>query len=528
MGGVFQNVNTIVSQLAFWTGLLSVVLFAVSRFKITLPDSDELSPPLLPRAFTTAFRFWLATCSYVVGYATLYFGLLVIGSFPQLRTQLAALFLDFQNSIDSSGANPATGTPAWAALVATAALPAMPGISGIDQRVRVFLQDFASIPSKARMLAVEMLSALRVQDPTEIDDQSNLETLLAAITAHHERFDQLDETWKELQDVPTAVSRRYRKFQISNQKLMESFERDLSGSFVGITNADTARYIEQKHRDSVMKVARFIACAMLQSDGSELTVRERLQKLGLPVSLAGLNFQLSHIVVSLCFIAVTTVAGCYLSAFLYYCVQHFILQNASADLLLLLREGTPIFFAWTVATVALYTLPITLAAGVAMYVLDRTAANMPTNRIDNLTAAVLTFVGSAILALFVLLAYGVATHIFEKVQWTDLLPWVIPPALVAATFMWMSINPKNLRLDQSETIRYMIVHSSVAIIGSLLAFALWELIGGKTDPAMMNNLPDGLFLYFVVVAAGCIGACIGWVLSGTNQPFRIGNPIRKI
>jgi hypothetical protein len=110
MDEVFKNVNTIVSQLPFWTGLASVVLFAVSRFKITSPDSDELSPPILPRSFTTAFRFWLAACTYVGGYATLYFGLLVVGSFPQLRSTLASLFLDIQTAATPN--NPALGTPA--------------------------------------------------------------------------------------------------------------------------------------------------------------------------------------------------------------------------------------------------------------------------------------------------------------------------------------------------------------------------------------------------------------------------------
>jgi len=131
--------------------------------------------------------------------------------------------------------------------------------------------------------------------------------------------------------------------------------------------------------------------------------------------------------------------------------------------------------------------------------------------------------------LFVLLAYGDATHMFDdgKTQWTDLVPWVIPPSLVAATFMWLSVNPKNLTLDHSETGLYIIAHSVVAVVGSLLAYFLWMLDGGTLQSAQMKNLPAGLFIYFVIVAAGCIGGSIGWVMSGTNQPFRIGNLIRK-
>lgn len=528
MDKVFDNVNTIVSQLAFWTGLVSVMLFAVSRFKITLPDSDELSPPLLPRSFTTAFRFWLAACTYVGGYSALYFGLLVIGSFPQLRSQLSTLFLDIQSS-DNGAENLAVGTPAWAALIATAALPALPGASGIDQRVRAFLQDFASIPNKARMLGTEILGSLIVPEPAPVDDQSSLDEVLAAIKVHQHRFDQLLDGWKKLQQIPApGLFRRYKKFQTANQKLIESFQHDFSAGDAGISTVAAGLYIEQKNRESLGRMARFIACAMLQSEGSELSVRERLQKLNLPVSLAGLNFQLSHIILSLFVIALMTIIGCYLSAIAFFGVEDFILKDTSVSLSELLKDGTPIFFTWTLATVCLYTLPITLAAGAAMYVLDRAAANIPTNRQDNLTAAVLTFMGSTVLALFVLLAYGVATHMFSKVQWTDLLPWVLPPACVAATFMWLSINPSNLKLDRSETGLYMAVHSSVAMTSSLIAFALWDFTGGRIDPALINHLPPGLFVYFAVIAAGCIGASIGWVLSGTNQPFRMGNPIRKV
>jgi hypothetical protein len=106
MSVVFANVSEIISQWAFWTGLASVILFALSRFNVTLPDTDELSPPLRPRSFTTAFRFWLASSTYIIGYATLYLVLLIIGSIPELRDNLAKLFL---TDPSSSADNPASG-----------------------------------------------------------------------------------------------------------------------------------------------------------------------------------------------------------------------------------------------------------------------------------------------------------------------------------------------------------------------------------------------------------------------------------
>jgi hypothetical protein len=526
MVSVFENVNIIVAQWAFWTGLVSVVLFAGSRFKVTLPDSDELSPPLLPRSFTTGFRFWLATCTYAVGYLTLYFGLLIVASFPQLRSALSGVLPELSAEVGK----PAIGTPAWAALVATAVLPALPWVSGIDQWVRASLQDFASIPSKARMLAADMLNALAIPEPAPIDDDSSPDEICAAIKSHHERFEQMEKLWQKLQRVSApGIWRKYRDFQKDNQKLLSAIELDFSATAGGKTPGEAARYIEGKHREGVTKAARFIVCAMLNSESTELTVRQRLRELGLQVQLSGLNFRLTHIILSLFVIAFTTVAGCYLSALFYYCVEVAFRNNSELSLLDLLREGTPVFFGWTFSTVLIYVLPITLAAGAAMYVLDRAAANIPMAAADYMTAAVLTFLGSAMLALFILLAYADATHMFDdnKTQWITLVPWVIPPSLVAATFMWLSTNPKNLLLDHSETGRYIVAHSAVAVVGSLVAYFLWRLTGGTPQPAQMNNLPADLFIYFVIIAAACIGGSIGWVLSGTNQPFRIGNLIRK-
>src|SRR5262245_16188663 len=184
----------ILSDIPFWTGLVSVLLFAYGRFNVSLPDTDELSPPLTPRSFTTAFRFQLAAATYVGFYVAVYMGLLFTGSFPALQRFLIPLFGEVQTQGE------AIGTPAWAALVAMA-FPALPRFSGVDDRLRLILQDFASIPSKARMLAQEIRSLLHVREPAELDDDAPLAAVLAAIRAHKARFEQLKETWEQLQQV---------------------------------------------------------------------------------------------------------------------------------------------------------------------------------------------------------------------------------------------------------------------------------------------------------------------------------------
>ena len=92
--------STTSCRVAFWTGLVSVMLFSLSRFNVTLPDIDELSPPLRPRSFTTAFRFWLAAFVYIGCYASLYLALLAVGSVPQLREVLSRLLRHAGHSND--------------------------------------------------------------------------------------------------------------------------------------------------------------------------------------------------------------------------------------------------------------------------------------------------------------------------------------------------------------------------------------------------------------------------------------------
>jgi hypothetical protein len=136
------------------------------------------------------------------------------------------------------------------------------------------------------------------------------------------------------------------------------------------------------------------------------------------------------------------------------------------------------------------------------------------------------------LCFFVLLGYGILGGTFkgpDAVPVYQMAPWIIPPSLVAATFMWLSTDPKNLRLDRSEALRYVAWHMGAALVGSLIAYFLWKAAGGSPRPKDMNNLPAELSIYLVIITASCIGGMIGWVLSGTNRPSsaRLGNLIRK-
>ena len=278
-----SSFGNIVAQWPFWTGLGSVMLFSLSRFNVTLPDIDELSPPLRPRSFSTAFRFWLASFVYIGCYSSLYLALLVVALVPQLRELLSGL----------SGSSDLIGTPTWAALVATAVLPALPWISSIDKSVRGHLQDFASIPGKAKIIAREVLAALDVPEPAAIGSKASLRQIGAAISAHRARFDQLSQAWPKLKEIEDSLaSRRFSGFFRENEKVMDGFTQEFSS---GPTNLrpltlTSARYLEQKFRYALKKVARFMVCSMLEAESTEFRVREHWRLLGIQLHPGGLDF----------------------------------------------------------------------------------------------------------------------------------------------------------------------------------------------------------------------------------------------
>jgi hypothetical protein len=407
-------------------------------------------------------------------------------------------------------------------LIATAALPALPGVSTVDEWLRTQLQDFASIPGKARMVAREVLAVLKTPEPPAIEDRSSLDDIVAAIRAHRARFDELQRGWLNLQrEGNQRALRHYSKFFQANQKIMEGFKRDFSAEPDSWKAIDSARYIEQKYRDTLLNAAKFLVCAMFEAENTELRVRERLQARGFQIQSGGLNFRSVHIVLSLAAVAVVTIIGCHLAAVFYYLVERFVLANSTLGFFAILSQGTGTFFAWTISTVLLYTLPITLAAGAASYLLDRIAAGDRLTSADYATGAVLTFAGSSILSLFILMAYGLLGGLFkgnDPMPIYELAAWVIPPALVATTYLWLSLNPENLKLERHETWRYVLWHAGAAFVGSLIAYALWRAVGGHPRAETSGNLPDGLTIYLVLVGPICIGMAIGWVLSGTNQP----------
>jgi hypothetical protein len=96
------------------------------------------------------------------------------------------------------------------------------------------------------------------------------------------------------------------------------------------------------------------------------------------------------------------------------------------------------------------------------------------------------------------------------------VPWVIGPAAVATTFMWLSTSKRNLADDKILAVwAYICAHAAIAVIASTLALLLWLSLGG--DPNDYPKIPHNMAYFLVPIAALSIGASIGWVLSFTRR-----------
>jgi hypothetical protein len=503
--------ETVLGDVAFWVGLVSVLLFAYSRFNISLPGTDELSPPLEPRSFTTAFRFQLAAFTYVGLYVAVYFVLLFAGAFPWLQTVVKQLF----GSLDEAGGE-GVGTPAWAALVATSILPSTPGFRWIDECWRGALQDFASIPAKAHMLGREILRGLPYPAPADIGEEAALPEILAAIERHKERFLRLRAAAEEISQVEGGrPARRYRLFFAEHKAIADGLEKDFAVDAGDLGTAPSARYVEERFRRSLRKTARFFACAMLNAEPSEYAIRTRLTELGLDVRVIGFDFRPSHLLIALATIVIAALCGCYLSVFAYGWAH-----GVGPGPIVL--DMTPFFFKWIFVAVSTYTLPIVLAAGVEMYLLDRMSAKDPLEGSDYAAIAILTFIGSVGLSLMSLLVYNfvmvkiVAPDPTKAIQLWRILPWALPPAIVSTLFLILA-GRKTRFDDRIELAFDAMVHGGAAALAATGALFLSYAAGNR-----FGGLPEGFVNFLAPISIGVIGAALGAVLCAACRR-RIGN-----
>lgn len=510
-------INNVLSNPALWIGLGSVMLFAYSRFNVSLPDIDELSPPLAPRTFTTKFRFRLAAYIYVGVYTFVYFTLLVAGLIPQFQPWLITFFGSLK---DAATIGMSVGTPAGAALIATSILPSMPGFDRFDAWLRGALDVFASIPAKAWMIGQEILCALDAVPEDRLSPAASLADIRNVLDSHKKIFGDLEALWDRLPKIDRPVlAERYKNFFDGYEKVADRLRESFAIRPDELTTVDTARYVEGRLRIALGRAAKFTGCALLCAESTEFALRARLREKDIKVAPGAFNFGWGQLIVAASLITVFTFVGVVFATAVYA-------KAMGMSAAQILSQNLPEFLCWGLVADLTYMLPLVFAAAVEMYLLDRVAQGESAGALDHAATAVLNFIGAAGLAFVAMLACrylfielgklapGDGSHGLTAAAASTspllILPWVLPAATVATIFL--------VRASHTAVGGWfdMLADGAIHGVGGAAACAISLLLSwlaGDTFP----RFPPGLMNYMAPLAVGLIGFCIGAVVCYTAR-----------
>src|SRR4029079_4983499 len=129
-----------------------------------------------------------------------------------------------------------------------------------------------------------------------------------------------------------------------NQKMVEGFKYEFSLQPNGLRNNDAllARFIENRYRNSVKKMARIVVCSMFHAESTEFAVRENCRAMGLKINKGGLDFQLKNIILSIFGISLAVLMSAYVAAIAYYVVNW-----PPVSLHDMLTQNTKLFLTWS-------------------------------------------------------------------------------------------------------------------------------------------------------------------------------------
>ena len=482
---VLQNFGQSIHEPAFWLVAVSVMLFAHNRFKIQSIPPDTLDPPVHARSLTTRFRYGIALFTYMSIYWAVFVVLVCFGSIPEFQNLLEKV----AGSISGEGIPP-IASPAWAALVATSVLPSVPGFNTIDQTIRTFLHDISSIPTKAHRLAGDILQAALAEDRTPGVAYQKLCTVIEQL-ALKER---------------TATVRLFSAFRREHQEFLDDIQKKFATSDPGLSPQASEIYLHEL----LVKLSRFLSCALLSSQPDELTARRHLKKLDLDLPEAGWQFRIEQIGVSVVTVSILTIAGGYLANLLMYFAASFFGQ-LSPDQINWDITFLAALIKWVLYAVPMFTLPLIFSAGIKLYLVDRQRYGSELDDEDTpwedlFLGVILAFIGSYFLACFpILLGIGAqidptapeAISLLVKMS----LAWGLPPALFAVIFIQRSsVQPDGFWHGRLSD--FLIHGLPVGLVSTVLAVTFITQTRGAISALQMQFMIASVS----VLVAGFLGA----------------------
>lgn len=469
------NLQETIGNPAFWVGFVLVVFFAANRFAVSASTQDEFDPPVVPRSFTTRFRYYLSAATYVAFYEFAYLVLVSIGSFPFLQKLLE----DWITTLGEAK-NQEIGTPAWAALVVTTILPPTYGFRDLDEKIRDILQKFASIPHKARRLAEEIVAELSMPaaqaGPVAGGD---------ALDEPRRKARQLDWFYRSIDILQDSTKNEhnadaYKKFFKKYAGVLGYARRRRETLESSLHSSEAkAPFVIGELKNTVEYTARFLSCALLHIESSERSVRMTVREtLGLE-SLSKLEFDFNLKQIILTFFVLLTLT--------------IVIGIATLDAAL--PENTRMSLAmigfvvgWVPYSLVMLVPAFMFAAGVQLYFMDRKQGKTrPIPLEDQMLAVIWLFVltfGIGILPVVL----GMAWKQHAGQPWVmQVLPFGLTPALVAVTFYFLA----SRHFVQSKWWEPALDFGVFAIVAGISTwFATFAAIGMQLDIGKMSGLSD--------------------------------------
>ena len=447
---LFSILVATLQDVSFWTGLLTIAAFSQGRFSEKQLDHEELDPPLPARSFTSRFRYHSAASLYMGAFVALYCALVVVGSMPGLQGVLKDLFGSFKAvdgaALTDDGGSGALeiGTPAWAAMVLMVLAPTIPWLRRTELSFRLWLQDFSNIPFKARELGEDILAALAKfhGEPEGIDRASPRELThvfegLRKVREHlsqagrSRRSEKYRSTFLEHDEL---LKRTERRFSFVVGELRQIPARARGAAEDGPPDAPTA----QELRVLTRRYSRLLACILLQIEAEEFYARRLLRRIPEleAVPLSDYRFGRGQILIGILVIVSLAVL---LGPLASLVVNRFLLGAVLSPEQV--WNMIAYWFQWGLAASVAFILPVTFAAAIHLYLIDRKYFREDEGGWGQTAATLLlAFFGCYGLALLPIVAVqawrasaeGAFLGLFEAMLMS------LPPAVVSVLYIWLS------------------------------------------------------------------------------------------
>ncbi|MEJ2431843.1 MAG: hypothetical protein P8Y53_01260 [Pseudolabrys sp.] len=491
---------------SLWIGLVTVFVFAAGRFNETRRDLEGLDPPILVRNFTTRFRYNFALVTYGGTACFFYITLICLGSIPNLQEYLK----DWIGSVPGIG-NAEVGTPSWAALAITAALPTVRPVARFDQSLRDRLHDFASIPLKAQSIADEVIAEIRreqgVPDPDEKQVYEALVRLLGQL--------------RHLKRLRAAES--YREFFAKNDSMIEQIGQKAANlPEVQASSPEQSRYYQNEWETATKRLARLVVCALLTVEVDEFSVRRTLRD---DLKLSGIRvntwrFTSTQIVFSLVIVVIVTVVAALTTNYI-----GLVLSPESEITASLVLKLTGRFIAAGLFWGPAFLIPLLFCAGMRMYLIDLNNFGEKLEWDTHLLFFLITALGALLFALLCTVIAGVLINsmIDHPPKLVPILLWAGPPALFALTFFILSSQDLFSNRAWNAVSDFFIHGSLTGVSGWLAAHAS---ISAGFDFQILF-IPENLLPYTAAVTSALIGGTLGTVLCLISRAHEYAAPVSR-